>query len=67
MMVIMKERLEENLLISITKANQHARLNYVLVLKSKDKTANLIWKTVLFTDESSFNIYECDGRGKGQL
>lgn len=45
----------------ISKVNQQKRLTYAL--KYQNETADF-WKQVLFTDESKFNIYGCDGRGK---
>lgn len=45
----------------ISKVNQQKRLTYAL--KYQNETSDF-WKQVLFTDESKFNIYGCDGRGK---
>lgn len=45
----------------ISSENQRKRLQFANEYIKKDLN---FWKTVLFTDESKFNIFGCDGRGK---
>lgn len=45
----------------ISKCNEQKRLEFAKTYEHKDFE---FWKQVLFTDESKFNIYESDGRGK---
>ena len=41
--------------------NEQKRLEFATLLRSKDSA---YWITVLFTDESKFNTFQCDGKQK---
>lgn len=45
----------------ISRVNEQKRLEFATLHRNKDST---FWNTVLFTDESKFNVFQCDGQQK---